>query len=191
MYAVRVLGLSAFQLGIVMAAAAVGGLCGALTATRVRNALGLGRTLALNNIGCAAFPLILLIPRGAGLLSVTVLVLGQFGYGTNVAMTNVNSITLRQVVTPKRLLARMNATYRMVLYGAAPPGGMLGGLLGGALGLRNGLVLSVALMTSPLLWLLWSPAFRLKEMPSGPLQEAAPATAPPAVPAATTTDGQG
>jgi MFS family permease len=182
-YAVRVLGLSAFQLGIVMAAAAAGGLFGALSATRVRLALGLGRTMAVNTICCAGFPLILLIPRGAGLLSVAILVFGQFGYGTNIAMSNVNSITLRQVVTPKRVLARMNATYRMVLFGAAPPGGMLGGLLGGALGLRDGLVLSVVLMASPVLWLLWSPAFRLKEMPSGPPQEKAHA--------GTTEDGQG
>ena len=33
-------------------------------------------------------------------------------------MFNVTAITMRQTVTPRRLLARMNATYRMVLFGA-------------------------------------------------------------------------
>jgi hypothetical protein len=44
----------------------------------------------------------------------------------------------------------------------------LGGVLGGAVGLRSALLISLLLMTSPLLWLTFSPAFRLKEMPSGP-----------------------
>jgi hypothetical protein len=62
----------------------------------------------------------------------------------------------------------MNATYRMLLFGSAPFGALLGGLLGSALGLRSALTISVLAMTSPLLWLFFSPAFRLKQMPSGP-----------------------
>jgi len=63
------------------------------------------------------------------------------------------------------VLARMNATYRMVLFGVAPIGMSLGGVLGGAVGLRTALVISLALMTSPMLWLFFSPVFRLKQMP--------------------------
>ncbi len=42
-------------------------------------------------------------------------------------MWNVNTITLRQVLTPMNVLGRMNATYRMVLFGALPVGALLAG----------------------------------------------------------------
>jgi MFS family permease len=167
-YAVRVLHLSPFELGIVMAAAAVGSLAGATTATFVRRTLGLGRTMFVNTVGVSVTLLLLLVPREASLPAISILVAAQFVYGWNIAMFNVNSITLRQIVTPKRVLARMNATYRMVLWGAAPIGMTLGGLLGGAVGLRAALVMSLTAMASPLLWLFFSPAVRLKEMPAGP-----------------------
>jgi MFS family permease len=170
-YAVRVLGLTPFKLGIVIGAAAIGGLFGALFATRVRNVLGLGRTMAFATACMAVSPLLLLIPHDASVPAVTVLALGQFGYGTNIAIFNVNAITLRQVVTPKPLLARMNATYRMLLFGAAPPGAVIGGLLGSVVGLRAALVISLVLMTSPALWIFRSPVFRLRTMPDGPLPD--------------------
>jgi MFS family permease len=167
-YAVRVLGLSPFKLGIVVGAAAVGGLLGALLATRLRTALGFGRCMLAGTVGLSGAPLLMLIPRDAGLLAMAVLVTSHFGYGFSVAMFNVNAITMRQVVTPRQVLARMNATYRMLLFGAGPFGAIAGGLLGGAVGLRPALVISLIAMTSPLLWIFFSPVFRLSEMPSGP-----------------------
>jgi len=68
----------------------------------------------------------------------------------------------------------MNASYRMVLWGVAPIGMSLGGLLGSAVGLRTALVISLTLMASPLLWLFFSPVFRLKRMPVGPPEPAMP-----------------
>jgi MFS family permease len=171
-YAVRVLHLSPFELGIVMAAAAVGSLGGAMLATRVRDRLGLGRTMIVNTVGVSVTLLALLIPRHASPLAMVIFVTAQLVYGWNIAMFNVNSITLRQIVTPRRVLARMNATYRMVLWGVAPIGMTLGGFLGGAVGLRTALVISLSLMASPLLWLFFSPAVRLTEMPAGPPADA-------------------
>jgi MFS family permease len=167
-YAIRVVHLSPFELGVVMAAAAVGSLIGATTAGRVRQAIGLGHTMIVNTVGVSVTLLALLIPRHASPLAMVIFVTAQLVYGWNIAMFNVNAITLRQIVTPKRVLARMNATYRMVLWGVAPIGMTLGGLLGGAVGLRTALVISLTLMASPLLWLFFSPAVRLAEMPAGP-----------------------
>jgi len=167
-YAVRVVHLSPLELGIVMAAAAVGSLAGATTAGRVRKALGLGRTLTINTIGVSVTLLALLIPRHASPVAMIIFVAAQLVYGWNVAMFNINSITLRQIVTPRHVLARMNATYRMVLWGSAPIGMTLGGFLGGTVGLRTALVISLTLMATPLLWLFFSPVFRLTQMPAGP-----------------------
>jgi MFS family permease len=172
-YAVRHLHLSPAKLGVVIGAAAVGALCGSLFTSRIRRALGLGRTMALTTIGVSGSPMLLLIPHGSGAATVMILAGAQFIYGISIAIFNVNAITLRQTVTPKRLLGRMNATYRMVLYGAAPFGAIGGGLLGNAVGLRTALVISVLTMTCPALWLFFAPVFRLTEMPPAATDEAA------------------
>ena len=170
-YAVRTVHLSPLELGIVIGATAVGGLAGALLATRARKALGYGKAMAVTTIGVSAAPLLLLVPRHASVPTVIIMVAAQLGYGSSISAFNVNAITLRQVVTPTRLLARMNATYRMLIWGAPPVGAVAGGLLGSAVGLRAALVISLIAMTSPILWIFFSPVFRLSEMPTGPLAQ--------------------
>jgi predicted MFS family arabinose efflux permease len=167
-YAVRVVRLSPFELGIVLASSSAGTLAGAMLARRVGKALGLGRSMAVNTLGVSLCLLPLLIPRHVSPAAIVIYVAAHLAYGWNIGMFNVNSITLRQVVTPRRVLARMNGAYRMVLWGAAPIGMSLGGLLGGAVGLRPALAISLILMTTPVLWLAFSPAFRLTEMPASP-----------------------
>jgi MFS family permease len=175
-YAVRYLHLTPFKLGLVLGASAVGALSGALFSTRVRRRLGLGRSMVVNTIGLSAAPLLMIVPRGAGLGSMIILICSHLLYGSNVSMFNVTAITMRQTVTPRRVLARMNATYRMLLFGAPLFGALMGGLLGDALGLRPALIISLIAMTSPVLWIAFSPVFRLREMPAGPPPEAGPAT---------------
>jgi MFS family permease len=167
-YAIRYLGLTPLELGVAMATVAVGGLIGAMTIRRIRTRLGLGRSMLLATLGLSLPPLALMVvPRGASVLSLTILLTAQFLYGTGVAMYNVNAITMRQAVTPRRLLARMNASYRLLLFGAPVFGAFIGGLLGTAVGLRDALIISVIAMSSPLLWIFTGPVFRLREMPLG------------------------
>ncbi|MGH3406972.1 MAG: MFS transporter, partial [Streptosporangiaceae bacterium] len=49
---------------------------------------------------------------------------GWLGHGWGISIWNVNTITLRQALTPMKVLARMNATYRMLLFGALPAGAL-------------------------------------------------------------------
>jgi MFS-type transporter involved in bile tolerance (Atg22 family) len=170
-YAVRVLGLSPAKLGIVIAGLAVGALFGALSATRIRSALGLGRALAVSIAGVSVSPLLLLVPHSASAVAVLVLFAGWLGHGCGISIWNVNTITLRQALTPMRVLARMNATYRMLLFGALPAGAIAAGLLGSAVGMKSTLVISVIVLLSPVLWMAFSPVFRLREMPLGPLSD--------------------
>ena len=173
-YAVRVLHLSPPELGIVLAASAVGSFVGATTAGRIRDRLGLGRAMLINTVVMSLVLLLLLVPRHAGIGTMIIFVAAQLAYGWSVGMFNVNSITLRQVVTPRSVLARMNAAYRMVLFGTAPVGMSLGGVLGGTAGLWPALVISLVAMVSPLFCLFFSPVLRLTEMPAAP-QESTPA----------------
>jgi predicted MFS family arabinose efflux permease len=170
-YGIRYLHLSPAKLGIAVAGLACGALVGALLANRIRNALGLGRAMAVAIVGVSASPLLLLLPRGAGAAATAVLFAGWLGHGWGISVWNVNTITLRQALTPMRVLARMNATYRMLLFGALPTGAVAGGLLGSALGLRSALVIAAIVLTTPILWIFFSPVFRLTAMPTGPLSD--------------------
>jgi MFS-type transporter involved in bile tolerance (Atg22 family) len=169
-YGVRVLHLSPLKLGIAIGGLQAGSLLGALGAARVKRVLGLGRTLAVSILGVSCSPVLLLIPRSNGLAAMVILVAAWLGHGCGIAIWNVNTITLRQAVTPMRVLARMNASYRMLLFGALPAGAMIGGLIGTVAGLWTALVVSVIALTTPILWIFFSPIFRLTEIPTGPEQ---------------------
>jgi MFS family permease len=175
-YAIRVLGLSPAKLGFVIGAGAVGAIAGAYFANRITRAVGLGRVMLATVLGNCLAPLLLLIPRGAGLGSLAVLAASQIVYGVGLVVYNVNTVTLRQVVTPNRLLARMNASYRLLLFGTIPLGALLGGALGEAYGLRAAMVVTALLLTTPLVWIAFGPVFRLREMPPAATADA-PATA--------------
>ncbi len=167
-YAVRDLGLTPFQLGIVIGATAVGGAIGAANANRVSKRFGVGPTMLVSLGGATLLPMLFLIPTGPDFLSIALMCGIQFVYGFGVLMYNVHTVTLRQVVTPNRLLGRMNASYRLVLLGTAPPGAFLAGLIGQQFGLHTALLIVVLIFPFPILWTLFSPVMKLKEMPAGP-----------------------
>jgi Na+/melibiose symporter-like transporter len=170
-YAVRTLGLTPLKLGIAIGALQAGALLGSLGAPGVKRALGLGRALAVSILGVSGAPLLLLLPHSASPAAIAVFAAGWLGHGCGIAIWNVNTITLRQAVTPTRLLARMNATYRMLLFGALPVGSVAGGLLGSALGLHSALAVAVIVLITPICWIFFSPVFRLTEMPSAPPED--------------------
>lgn len=181
-YAVRTLGLSAAQLGIVLGTGALAALAGSIQANRITRRFGLGRTLVATTILACTPQLLFLLARGPDAVSMAILIGAQAVYGFTIVIFNVNTLTLRQVVTPHRLLGRMNASYRMVLFGTIPFGALLGGALGEYLGLRAAMVITVILLTAPVLWTTFSPVFRLEKMPTGPDEAEPESGAPPATP---------
>jgi MFS family permease len=167
-YAIRDLGLRPTQLGLVVGVGSVGALLGAVTANRIRARIGFGRTLRLSTLAACLAPLLLLLPRGSDPTSLVILGISLAIYGFSLAVFNVNTLTLRQTITPDRLLGRMNASYRLLLFGMIPLGALLGGSLGGLFGLRPALAAGVIGLASPIAWIAFSPVFRLREMPEGP-----------------------
>ena len=84
-------------------------------------------SVVLNGISLAV-PVVtaLAVPIGASMLA----------SGAGIVFWNVITVSLRQRITPDRLLGRMNASYRLVGWGTMPLGALLGGVLAEALGLR-------------------------------------------------------
>ena len=74
-----------------------------------------------------------------------------------------NQLSLRQALTPVRLMGRTTAARRFIQFGAAAVGAALGGFLGEALGLRATLVVGASVLGVELLVLALSPVRHVRE----------------------------
>ncbi|HEX6511588.1 MAG TPA: MFS transporter [Chloroflexota bacterium] len=138
-YLVREVGLNAAVVGTLFSFGSVGFVLGALIAPHVTSRLGLGRTLASAASLASVGPLFYAIsPRHLAGLFVAA---GFFIYGVAALVWTVNSLSLRQAVTPSAQLGRTSATIRLLSWGAIPLGSVIGGLLGSTVGLRQTLVI--------------------------------------------------
>jgi MFS family permease len=134
-FSVRDLGLSGPEVGIVMMVGNVGALVGALTSRRLADRLGLGNTLVIGAFGTVAGTA--LVASAQTDHPLPWLLVGQFLTTLTILWFNIQSVTLRQAVTPDRVLGRVNASVRMVGWGAMPIGAATCGLIGGAVGMRE------------------------------------------------------
>jgi hypothetical protein len=123
----------------------------------------IGHGLFLTALGWQAFGLVSGAPGFATLaLGVAMLV---FDFGA--VLYAINYLSLRQAITPDRLLGRMTATMRFLTVAAAPAGSLAGGALATAIGLRGtlltvgvlGLILTAAAV-------FWSPVRRHMKLPA-------------------------
>lgn len=136
-FALLNLGLTAFQLGLTLAAAGVGGLLGALAATRLGLRWGAGRTvIACRVLMPLGWMLIALTPSTDPWYVVALLAVGQFGYGLTMGAENANEMGYRQAITPDALQARVNITIRSVNRAMIVVGAPAGGLLADQIGYR-------------------------------------------------------
>ncbi|MDW5324792.1 MFS transporter [Plantactinospora sp. KLBMP9567] len=162
-YLARHLGLSAFDIGLVLSVMACGGLGGALLARRVIARIGPGPVVWLAPL-CTAPAAALMPAAGPGWP------LGLAGAG--LALVSAGGVVrliaqagLQQTATPDRLLGRMSATVRFVQWGSMPIAGLLGGALGGLLGASVVLWIGAAGMTAAFLPALLSPLRSTRKMP--------------------------
>ena len=120
--------LTAGTIGIIFALGNLGVILGALTGGRLAKAIGIGPTIVLSAAvaGLASFA-VPLAPRDDPFWF---LVIGGLFLGFGVVVYNVNQVGLRQAITPDRMLGRMNATMRLIVWGTIPIGALIGGILG-------------------------------------------------------------
>lgn len=187
-YAVRGEHASSVRLGIVLTAIAAGGIVGAMFTNKIAVPLGVGRTMTIGIVMAVVCPMALLIPHNFSLPAIVLMSVAEFCYGFGVLAFNVHSITLRQAITPNRLLGRANGSFRLVVVGAQPLGAILVGVLGDYIGLHAAFIASVLAFPAALFTVPLCPAFRLKEIPARALDEQEP-TAEAVLEDAATVDG--
>jgi MFS family permease len=142
-FALRTLGLSPFGFGIALAVGGVGGLLGALAATRVGARFGAGRAVIASHAGIALAVAVFALSSGHPTGSI-VFGLGELVLGLSMGVSNANEMGYWQSITPDHLQGRSNATRRSINRAMIVVGAPLGGLLADAIGFQVVLWFSVA-----------------------------------------------
>lgn len=154
-FLVRSVHLSAGVIGVLMSAGSIGGVLGAMTASAIARRIGQARTIWVSTLVTAPFGLLIpLTGRGDRL---AFYVTGIFAISFGVVVYNVAQVSFRQALCPPRLLGRMNATMRFLVWGTMPLGALLGGALGTWIGLRPTLWVSQVGEVLAAGWVITSP----------------------------------
>jgi MFS family permease len=132
--------------GLLFATIAAGSLVGAILADPIIRRLGRSRSLALGIFGGVATVGVAAVTTSPLVIAAAFLV-----GGVTIALWNVVAVSLRQRITPDRILGRINSSYRLVAWGTRPLGAAAGGLLGQLLGLRAVFAVAAALILATLL----------------------------------------
>jgi MFS family permease len=165
LYCIRELGVRAGTLGLVLGAGAVGGILGAVVASRLGRRIGLGPAFVVGQI---LFPLpIVLVPLAGGSQGTILAFLftAEFLAGLGVMILDINVNALMTALTPHALRSRATGAFQFVNYGVRPLGSLVGGALGAAMGLRPALWVTTVGALAGVLWLLPSPVPRIGELP--------------------------
>jgi MFS family permease len=180
LYAYRALNLSPGTVGLILAAAAVMSLVGAVATRVIVRRLRLGRALSLV-IGMEGVAWLLspvaLLGRPALALAVIAALAAPW-----LPIWNAQVTTLRQVVTAPDKQGRVHSAARSVNGSVSPLGALLGGLVAAActdiLGIRAGLAaamsISGAIAATAALWVLLSEVRTLAAMPQAVRQPTSP-----------------
>jgi MFS family permease len=168
--------LSAGIIGLITSTAAAGGLLGSLIASRVAARLGQGPAIWV--AAAAVGPCGFVAPFVHRDWTLVLLAAAQIVMWMGVVVYNVTQVSFRQGLCPPRLLGRMNATMRFLVWGTMPLGGVIGGALSSALGVRATLLVAAAGQSLAFLPVFLSPLRRMRSLPAYHDPAARPAAAP-------------
>jgi predicted MFS family arabinose efflux permease len=140
-WAVRKLHLTPGTIGLILSGASVGGLAAAALAPRLQRRFGVGRVMLVAPLSGWA---LLLLPLAFGSFRIPLLLCPLLVWNFGVVVFSVSSISLMQAVTPDRLLGRMTASRRLVVWGTIAPATLAGGVLGTYVGLHTTVLIGAA-----------------------------------------------
>ncbi|MEO3803155.1 MFS transporter [Nonomuraea sp. B1E8] len=162
LYATRELHLNVGAIGLVMAAAGVGSVVGALSSSWISRRLGFGRALGGGMVvGSVSLALLPAVANSGLWASIAFSAMFAF-YGLGLTVFNIHTITVRQLRVESTMLGRVNAGYRTITFGVIALGALAGGAAGGLLGFRLALALAGTGLVLGAVAFIWSAAVRLR-----------------------------
>ena len=166
LFAVRELGFSAGHVGALFMLAGVGSLAAAGVVKPLNASLGFGRTMLLGLAGTGAAWVAIGLAATSPWTGSTIFGLGLLLLDFAATLFFVNYLTLRQAVTPDRLLGRVTATMICLTVATAPLGGVAGGWIAEHAGLRATILLAGLGEIALALLVAWaSPLVKMRHLP--------------------------
>lgn len=162
-FLVRTVGLNPALVGMLLTSGGVGGIVGALMASRFSRRFGSARGLLLLQAVTAPFALLMpMTTAGPGLL---LFAMGGFLVGIGISVANIVVGSFRQTYCPPHMLGRVVATAMMINHSTIPVGSLLGGVLGDTVGYRPAMWIMTGLVAPCWLILVMSPMRRERDLP--------------------------
>ncbi len=172
LFAARELGFSAGHVGALFMVAGLGSLAAAGVTSSLNLRFGMGPTMVAAIAGTGIAWLVMGSSAGSFWVASLIFGAGLFTLDLAAMIFFINYLSLRQSVTPDRLLGRVTATMICLTVSTAPLGGLAGGWVGDHWGLRAAMLMAGAgaVLLGPIVaWL--SPLMRMRELP-GPQEPA-------------------
>lgn len=165
-YLLNEMEVSSTGVGVIVAVGSVGGIIGAALTTWLSKRLGDGWTIwfTLALLG----PFGLLLPLAWYGTGIALFVVGLFFLEFGITISTVLVITFQQAYCPHDMLARVSASFRVLLMATIPLGALLGGIAGSQLGNRNALWIFALVNFIPALWRSLTSAGRRRHLPTEP-----------------------
>ena len=168
-FILRYLDISVGVWGLMMSVASVGGLLGAMSASKLMKLIGEGQLIVYSAVASGlvflVIPIVAFLPHD---LAPWILTVVEFCISFLVLTYNITQVSARQRLCPKPLLGRMNASIRFMVWGVMPIGSLIGGLIGEAYGVVTALIVGAIGNLFSALWIFFSPLRTMRTMPSAP-----------------------
>jgi MFS family permease len=165
LYAIRVIGMGTAMLGVTVAFGGVGALLGALLVRPATRRFGLGPTIVGGLLISSAMSFFTWLAGGLPAFAVPLMISVQLiGDGAS-TVAQIDQTSLRQAITPDRMLGRVNASMHVLGNGIGTLGLLVGGVLGELIGLRSTVAVAALGGLLGCVWILWSPLPRLRALP--------------------------
>ncbi|HWT32576.1 MAG TPA: MFS transporter [Microbacterium sp.] len=166
-FLLRELGMSAATMGVILSLGAVGGVLGAIATPHLVRRLGEGPAIPISAISFSVVAVVLPVAAMVPSIAFGLLVVQGFVMSFTVLVYNITQVTFRQRITPPRLLGRMNASIRFVVWGVMPIASLVAGGLGTWLGIVPTMWIGAIGQLASALFVVIGPFWAMRELPAG------------------------
>lgn len=163
-YLIRTLHASPLVFGFVLSLGAVGSLVGAATAAWFTRVVGSARIIWLSVSVSGPFALIAAFAfPGPGVLLVSVSLAAR---SIASVVYNTSQVSYRQLICPPKLVGRMNASIRFLVWGTIPLGAAAGGAIATVTSTRTAVAVAAVVQMFAAMWVVRSPLFGKRDVPT-------------------------
>jgi MFS family permease len=166
LFAARELGFSAGHVGVLFMTAGLGSLAATGVIAPLNRRFGMGPVMLTGLASTGVSWIVIAASTGPFWLASLLFGGGLFLLDLGAMIFFINYLTLRQAVTPDRLLGRVTATMICLTVATAPLGGLLGGWIANHYGLRMAMLfagIGAVLLAPFVAW--FSPLAKMRELP--------------------------